>query len=133
MPTQVVRQGPFLALAAAVLIVGLAVILLGLRPAGAQTVGVQVSSFPGNYTDLPAYRTSSISLTTFCPPDGYPISGGWYIGGPGAADVRVTASYANQRGPGGSWYLGVVKPAGVRAAFVIPYAGCAFGVTEHAE
>lgn len=120
---------------ALVLLAALVVMLVGLgRPAGGQEApAVQVTSFPGLYTDLAANRVVTVSRETYCPPDGYPIAGGWYIGGSGAADVRVTASYASQRGAGGAWYVAASKSASGRAAYIIPYTTCAFGVAEHAE
>jgi hypothetical protein len=139
MPAQVARRGPFLSLAAAVLVLGFAVLMLGFRlnAADAQTVGVQVTSFPGVTVELPA-RTVAVTreVVTSCPPGGYAVAGGWSLSGPGAADVRVTVTYPSRLpygADGGAWTLAVTKPAGRPAATLTPYASCVLRVSQLPE
>jgi hypothetical protein len=116
-----------------VLVVTVVLALLPDRPAGAQDPGVQLAAFPGAEVLLPAFRPAERTLTTFCEPGGHAVSGGWYLSGDGAGDVRVLASYASAAPSGeqgGVWLLHLYKPAGTRAATVVPYVTCAYGVGQ---
>jgi hypothetical protein len=119
-----------------VLVVAVVLAVLPDRPAVAQDPGVQLSSFPGAVVELPAFRPAERTLTTFCQPGGHAVSGGWYLAGDGAAEVRVLASYASAApsgDQGGVWLLHVYKPPGGRAATVIPYVTCVYGVSQLPE
>jgi hypothetical protein len=115
----------------AALIIGVVALLVSPR-ADAQTVGPQVTQFPGASVEFVGKPGETHTLVTFCPAGSFAISGGW--SGQGAY-FTVTDNFPSQLPGGGlpgAWTL-TVRKLDKGPLTLTPYVTCLSGVTQVPE
>jgi hypothetical protein len=104
-----------------------------MRPAGAQTVGPQVTQFPGVTYDYVGARGEVHTFTTSCPAGYFAMAGGWST--QGTAAFAVPNSYPSQLpggGGAGTWEL-TVRKLDKGTLTVTPWVSCLGGVSQLPE